>query len=117
MRYIKYLFLACVGICLLVLALANRSIVSVQLLPEEMASYLGQPFSFELPLFMIIFGAIAAGLLMGFVWEYLREHKHRAEARLQKREREKLEREVKGLKQQGNEGKDDVLALLDEAVP
>jgi uncharacterized integral membrane protein len=115
MRYIKYLFLVVVAFCLVILALANRQVVQVKLLPEEMAAYLGQPFAYELPLFVIIFAGIILGLLIGFVWEWLREHKHRADARHQKRQKEKLQREVKGMKAEQGRGKDDVLALLDPA--
>ncbi|MCY4180670.1 MAG: LapA family protein [Litoreibacter sp.] len=118
MRYIKYLFLLAIAFCLLILALANRSSVQIKLLPEELAAYLGQPFSYELPLFVIIFAGIVVGLLIGFVWEWLREHKHRADARSQKREKEKLLREVKGIKAQTarDKGQDEVLALLDNAT-
>ena len=118
MRYIKYLFLAAIAFCLLIVALANRAPVQIKLLPEELAAYLGQPFSYELPLFIIIFGGIVAGLLIGFVWEYLREHKHRAEARTQKREKEKLQRQVKGMRAETarEKGQDEVLALLDNAT-
>ena len=115
MRYIRYAFLAVVGISLILVALANRASVQLKLLPEEIAAYVGQPLTYELPLFVVIFGGLVAGLLIGFVWEYFREHKHRVEARVQKREKEKLERQVKGLKSEVNEGKDEVLALLDDA--
>jgi len=113
MRYLRYGFLAVVGLCLLVVALANRGLVGIKLLPEEMAAYLGQPFQYEMPLFIIIFASIAVGLLIGFVWEWFREHKHRAEARLQKREKEKLARQVRGMRAEKSQGQDDVLALLE----
>ena len=116
-RYIKYLFLLCIAIVLILAAVANRGSVTLQLLPAEMAAYLGQPLSFEMPLYVVIFGGIVVGLLIGFVWEWLREHKHRADARGQRREKEKLEREVRGLKRKANSGKDEVLAILDDAAP
>ncbi|MEM7471662.1 MAG: LapA family protein [Pseudomonadota bacterium] len=118
MRYIKYVFLAAVAFCLLILALANRGTVQIKLLPEELAAYLGQPFSYELPLFIIIFAGIVVGLLIGFVWEWLREHKHRSDARTQKREKEKLQRQVKGMKAEKarDQGQDEVLALLENAT-
>lgn len=115
MRFLKYLFLVVVAIVLVVLAMANRDVVTVKLLPAELASEFGQPFSYELPLFAVIFAGIVVGLLIGFVWEWFREHKHRSAVRVERREREKLEREVKGLKRHANEGRDDVLALLDDA--
>ncbi len=115
MRYLRYLFLLAVGFCLLIVALANRGSVPLQVIPDEMAAYVGQPFSLNLPLFVIIFGAIGVGLLIGFIWEWFREHKHRVDARTQKREKEQLARQVRGLKKQKAEGKDDVLALLEDA--
>ena len=114
MRYLKYLFLADVGICLIVLALANRGTVTLKLFPDEFVEYFGQ-YSFELPLYVVIFAAIFLGLCIGFVWEWFREHKLRVDGRLQKREKNRLEREVKGLKREKHQGKDDVLALLDDA--
>lgn len=114
MRALKYLFLILVAIVLVTVALANRAAVAIQLLPAEMASYLGQPLSTEQPLFVIIFGSIIVGLLIGFIWEWFREHSVRVEARTQKHEREVLEREVKGLRADKHKGKDDVLAILDD---
>ncbi|EPX77129.1 lipopolysaccharide assembly protein LapA domain-containing protein [Litoreibacter arenae] len=116
MRYIRYVFMAVVGLSLILVALANRGLVTIKVLPAEMAAYLGQPLSYDLPLFVVIFGGIIIGLLIGFVWEWLREHKHRADARRQRREKERLAREVKGLKRRNNEGKDEVLALLDDSA-
>jgi uncharacterized integral membrane protein len=115
MRYIRYAFLAAIAIVLIVVALANREAATLRLLPEDMAGYVGQNFSYQLPQFVIIFLAIVVGLLIGFVWEWMREHKLRSGARQVEREKNKLEREVKGLKRKSNEGKDDVLALLDDA--
>lgn len=114
MRYIRYAFLAAIAIVLIVVALANRDMVTLNLLPADMAGYVGQNFSYQLPQFVIIFLAIVVGLLIGFVWEWMREHKHRVYGRRANREKEKLERQVKGLKRQTKEGQDDVLALLDD---
>jgi uncharacterized integral membrane protein len=113
MRYIRYLFLAVVGLALIVVALANRDVVTLSIVPDEIAGLLPIPNAFSIPLFLIILGSIVAGLLIGFVWEYFREHKQRAEAARKKRELNRLEREVKGLREKSGEGKDDVLALLE----
>jgi lipopolysaccharide assembly protein A len=113
MRYLRYAFLAVLAICLLVMALANRNTVTLTLLPEEIAAFAGFNASVSLPLFLVIFGGIVAGVVIGFVWEWLREHKHRAEAVTQRREREKLEREVHRLKPASERQSDDVLALLE----
>lgn len=113
MRFIRYLFLAVVGLILVVVALANRSVVTLSIVPEEIAGLLPVGNTFQIPLFLVILGGIVAGLLIGFVWEYFREYKQRAEAARKKRELNKLEREVKGLREKTGEGKDDVLALLE----
>ena len=118
MRYIRYAFLGALAVALISVAMANRGSVELRLLPDELATPLGLGWSVELPLFLVIFAAIIAGLLLGFVWEWLREHKHRAEASRKKGEVQQLKREVSRLKGSGA-GKpgeaDEVLALLDKA--
>lgn len=113
MRYIRYVFWALVGLILVVVALANRGAITVNLVPEEIAGFLPFSNSYTLPLFLVILGSILAGLLIGFVWEYIREFKQRNEAAKRKRELGRLEREVEGLRAKTGEGKDDVLALLE----
>lgn len=115
MRYIRYAFLATLAIVLVCLALANRAHVTVSTMPEGLPDPLGLRHSFDLPLFAVIFGGIVAGLIIGFVWEWMREYKHRAEASRKSREVRKLEREVTKLKGEKHEGKDEVLALLEDA--
>ncbi|WP_300516853.1 lipopolysaccharide assembly protein LapA domain-containing protein [Aliiroseovarius sp.] len=115
MRYIRYAFLAALAVCLITVALANRGAVTLQLLPEGLTGFLGFSWTITLPLFIIIFGAIIAGVLIGFVWEWLREHKHRAEGARAKRSAAQLEREVKAIKTPESKTGDDVLALLEEA--
>lgn len=115
MRYIRYAFLATLGVVLIAVAFANRGSVTLHLMPEALADFIGLNYSITLPLFVVIFGGIVAGLLIGFVWEWLREHKHRAEASRKQREVKGLQREVKKLKGEKHEGKDEVLALLEEA--
>lgn len=115
MRYIRYAILGALAILLISVCIANRSIVSLQLLPDAVAEIFGLNPSISLPLFVVVLGGLGAGLAIGFVWEWLREHKHRRTVSTQNREMKKLSREVKKLKQQKHEGKDEVLALLDEA--
>lgn len=114
-RLIKYLVLLAIALVLVVLALANRGAVTLQLLPDEIAGWTGLPnVPVELPLFMVIFGGVVLGLLIGFIWEWLREHRHRAEASRERRARTKLEREMADLKGKSGQPDDDVLALLDD---
>lgn len=116
MRYIKYLFLAALAVSLVTLALANAGSVTLRLLPDVLAQASGMSWSIELPLFAVIFGGILAGLMIGFFWEWMREHKHRAEAARKRAEVQKLESELKRVKgQKAKEEGDEVLALLSEA--
>lgn len=113
MRYIRYAFLAALAAVLVTVALANRAPVTLHLLPEGLTGFLGFSWAVELPLFIVIFGAIIAGILIGFVWEWLREHRQRAEARAARRERDRLAREVERLGGPSPERGDDVLALIE----
>jgi putative membrane protein len=113
MRYLKYAFLAIVAVCLITVALANRAPVTLRLLTDDVAAQLGLQSSVTLPLFIVIFGGILAGILVGFVWEWFREHKQRAEAAVQRREKARLEKEVSRLKTPADPEKDDILALLE----
>ena len=113
MRYIRYAFLATLGIVLICLALANLSPVTLSSLPEGLPDPLRLRGSIQLPLFVVILGSIVAGLMIGFCWEWMREYKHRAVATRKTREVHKLEREVTKLKGEKHEGKDEVLALLE----
>jgi hypothetical protein len=56
--------------------MANRDLVQVRLLPEDLAALTGLTWGMELPLFLVIFGGIVVGVLIGFVWEWFREHGH-----------------------------------------
>ena len=119
MRYIRYAILVVIGLCLLVLAMANRDFVTLQLLPPEVSLLVGFGASVSLPLFIVILLGVIGGLLLGFVWEWLREHKHRAEAAAQRREKDRLAAEVTAMKRAKAKAAakgDDVLALLEETA-
>ena len=113
-RYLRYVFLAGLGLCLLTVALANRAPVAVKALPPDLAALVGFDWQIELPLFAVIFGGIIAGLLIGFVWEWFREMKHRSTASAKSREVARLERELAVMRDSTSVPKDDVLALLDK---
>jgi uncharacterized integral membrane protein len=113
MKTIRYAFWAIVGLCLILVGLANRGVVTVRAMPEALFDLLGISADVQLPLFMVIFAGVAAGLLIGFLWEWVREHRIRAEGRAKAREVEALRREVAALKSEKTSGGDDVLALLE----
>jgi lipopolysaccharide assembly protein A len=114
-RYLRLMLLVLLGLTLLTVALANRALVSVRLLPEDLAALTGLTWAMELPLFLVIFAGIVAGVLIGFVWEWFREHGHRATASQKSREVARLERELAVLKDSTSvPPKDEVLALLEK---
>ena len=112
-RYLRYLVLLVIAATLLIVALANRGAVVVQLLPADLAALAGFNWTLEAPLFVVILGGIVAGILIGFVWEWLREHKHRAAAADRAREVARLEREVAKAGTTAKGPADEVIALID----
>ncbi|KZY03856.1 MULTISPECIES: lipopolysaccharide assembly protein LapA domain-containing protein [unclassified Sulfitobacter] len=114
MRYIRYLCIAIFALALIAVALANRAIVPLRVLPAEISGWFALNPEINLPLFLVILGSILAGLLVGFIWEWIREYGERAEAARKEREIRRLEREVARLKAEKHEGKDEVLALLEQ---
>ena len=115
MRYIRYAFWAVVGIGLISVAIANRGVVTLSLFPDAISDLLGLNHNISLPLFIVILMSVAVGLLIGFVWEWLREHKFRSEKNRTQKELKNTQREIRRMKGSEKEHKDDVLALLDEA--
>lgn len=112
-KTLRYVFLTLLAIVLLAVASANRDLVTLQLLPDEMDAFLGIGWSIELPLFLVIFAGILAGLAIGFVWEWFREAKIRAEGNVHRQRATQLEREITRLQGSKAEDQDDILALLD----
>jgi uncharacterized integral membrane protein len=112
-RTIRLIFLAILGLVLVTLALANRDMVTVRVLPQEIEHFFGFSSAVSLPLYAVIYGGIVAGLLIGFVWEWIREARIRAEAERARRAVSKLENEVKSLRGTQKGSPDEVLALLE----
>jgi uncharacterized integral membrane protein len=113
MRFLKFLALVLLGLAIVTVAVANRAPVVVNALPPDMALFTGLGWSAELPLFLVMFGGIAIGLLVGFFWEWARESRHRSLAGAKSREVARLERELARLRAEQPEPEDDVLALIE----
>ncbi|MDD8022222.1 MAG: LapA family protein [Paracoccaceae bacterium] len=113
MKLLRLAFLGVLALVLIALALANRDLVTLRALPPEAGDFLGFSWTVQLPMFLVIFAGILLGLLIGFVWEWLREHKIRSHAVKVTRKAATLEREVDRLKAKSEGPKDEVLALLD----
>jgi uncharacterized integral membrane protein len=116
MKTIRYAFWSIVGLCLILIGLANRDVVTLRAMPEAVGDLLGLEPDIQLPLFVVIFIAVGAGLMIGFLWEWVREYRIRSDARGKAREVEALKREVAQLRGAAGTGKDgdDVLALLEK---
>lgn len=115
MRYLRMAVLALIALILLTVALSNRAPVEVRLLPGALDSVMGLGMVYQLPLFLVILLAVAAGVLIGFVWEWFRERRIRGDARARAKEVTRLERELAVLKDATTTAtpEDDVLALLE----
>ncbi len=114
MAYLRYGFTALVALVLVTIALANRSVVEVKLFPDALAALAGFNFNLSLPLFLMLGLAVGAGLLLGFVWEWFREHGYRAEAARLARENDAMRAQLERAKQVAPSiHKDDVLALVE----
>jgi hypothetical protein len=85
-------------------------------MPQALGDLLGISPDVELPLFVVLFIGVGAGLMIGFLWEWVRERRIRADARGKTREVETLRREVEQLRGAAADarGEDDVLALLEK---
>jgi lipopolysaccharide assembly protein A len=114
LRYLRYLVLAVIAVALVTMALANRDAVLIRLMPEDLAAMLGVNWQMEVPLFLVMFGGIIGGILIGFVWEWAREHKHRVVAKGATKQVSRLERELATMRDATTLPKDDVLAILDK---
>ncbi|MHA6345593.1 LapA family protein [Roseivivax sp. CAU 1761] len=116
MRYVKIVILAVLAVVLVSVALANRQMVELRLLPEEMAELLQIQQVLSMPLFFVILLSVVVGLLIGFVWEWMREHTHRSEKARKQEEIARLQRDLRRTEAQRDKNKDEVLALLDRSA-
>lgn len=110
MRVIKLVLLAVILVGIVLLALANREPVTVELMPEGLAPIF--QWSITVPLYVVGLSSILVGLVVGYILEWLREHKHRRQAAMKSREAAQLNREVGRLRRETGRPEDDVLALI-----
>ena len=113
-RYLRYLVLVLIAVVLVTMSLANRDAVLIKLMPDDLAALIGVTYQIEIPLFLVMFGGIVAGVLIGFVWEWAREHKHRVVAKGATKQVSRLERELATMRDATTLPQDDILALLDK---
>ena len=113
MRLMRTLFLFCLATLLILLSLANSEKVTLYLLPENLMALFEIEIAVNTPLFLVFFSGIFIGLVIGFVWEWLREYKFRVEASNYQKRLFKVENELSELHANENK-KDDVLTLLEK---
>ncbi len=113
MRFLRLLFIVLLAIVLVAVALANREMVTLNAFPANLGAFLGVKSSIELPLFLVIFVAVAFGMLAGLMWEYLREASIRREVRNRSAQVSRLENEVDSLRDRHANPRDEVLAIVD----
>ena len=113
MRLVRTVFLIFLAIILVVVSIANSENVSLYLLPTDLSSLMGSTISINVPIFLVFFSGIFIGLIIGFVWEWLREHKFRVEANLNEKRLSRAETELSEMHAKDNKG-DDVLTLLEK---
>ena len=105
MQTIKLIVLGLLAAILMALGVANMAAVDLYLLPAKL---FGDTFSIkEIPLAVVILGAVLLGILVGLVIEFLREHKQRRVAGEKRREIAQLRQEVTQLRAKlGDQGND-----------
>jgi len=113
MKTIRIAFWVIVAIMLVAVGLSNRGMVTLRALPEALAGQAGISPDVTVPLFVVIFAGFGLGLLVGFVWEWLREWNERALSRAKDAEIARLTKELARLNAERSVGKDEVLALVE----
>lgn len=94
-RFLKSLLLLPVAAVVILLAVANRAPVQLSFDPVNVDA---PAFSVSLPLYAILFGAVALGIVVGGIFTWLGQGRARASARHHRREASRYEREVNRLR-------------------
>ena len=73
LRYLRYLLIAVLLLVLLTMAIANRTVVPVRFLPEDVGALFGVTWQMELPLFLVSLGGVVMGVLIWVLAKFLRQ--------------------------------------------
>ncbi|MGE4280904.1 MAG: lipopolysaccharide assembly protein LapA domain-containing protein [Magnetospirillum sp.] len=87
MRWLGWLIATPVALLIVVFAVANRHDVRLEFWPL--------PWAVDLPVYLVVLGVLAKGLVLGAVVTWLSGHKTRRRAREQRRRAESLERQLR----------------------
>ncbi|MEM6971524.1 MAG: LapA family protein [Pseudomonadota bacterium] len=98
--------LVLIGAALVLLGVANMEPVTLRLLPASVTN--GAPSLPDMPLSVVILAAMLLGFVIGEVFEWVRESKHRVEAATRGREVSQLRAENARLKTKLDDPKEDL---------
>lgn len=116
LRIIKIAFLCLVALALVLLLFSNNEMITVRFLPDNLAEVLQVQNAYTVPLNLFVPAILVLGIVVGFVWEWLREYRYRSEARVQRREATRLSNEVAQMKGTSGDNQNDILAIVDNAA-
>lgn len=110
MRILKMILLVIIALFIILLVIANRESVTVELMPAEFGFV--TDWSREVPLAVVMIVMATGGFALGWLWEWLRDQRTRTVARERRRKITALEREVDTLRRDTGQEEDEVLAIL-----
>ena len=113
MKYIKFLVLLVIAVILILFAIANNQISEIRILPDNFIISSKVQSFYLLPLFMILYIALAVGILLGFFFEYFRARKQRVKLKQAKRDINLLQSKIKKLNLKHSDGDSEILNLID----
>ncbi|WP_051213877.1 LapA family protein [Maritalea myrionectae] len=111
-RVVTWFFLIPLALLFAFFALANRQEILLGVDPLSPDSPFVGPF--PVPLFIVIYGALMLGIVLGGVGAYVGQHKKRAEVRALRKQNTELKQQLDA--RAPTTDKDDGLALLDDRV-
>ena len=86
--------------------------MDIRILPSELEGFLGGGMIFSIPIFVLFLCGVIFGLFVGFVWEWIREMKHRSASSRKSKELAKVENELIQLKRESGQNEDEIMLLL-----
>ena len=86
--------------------------MDVRLLPSELDGFFGLGMSLSIPVFVLFLSGVVFGLFVGFVWEWIREMKHRSASNRKSKDLARVESELNKLRRDTGQNEDEVLLLL-----
>ena len=86
--------------------------MDIRILPSELEGFFGSGMIFSIPIFVLFLCGVIFGLFVGFVWEWIREMKHRSASSRKSKELAKVENELSQLKRESGQNEDEIMLLL-----